>query len=587
MNYFLFHINYIKKRDLYFGVKDMLSIKKIAHGILVMGTLSQACAMEVEEKKEESKNSKTQASDQLNNPNAGKRPRIESDQSNGYLQPIGLNNLDHVSADADNKHENDMQLEIPSAQKLEIRQQHTQQQIENTWILAESFFTGKDKPQNFINAAFLYQQAAQVGSAKAQNKLGMMLWDGKGLEIDKKTAAMWFFKSAQQGYFYGQINIASAFSMGLGIPQNFSKAVYYFEQAQTQSVIQNPEAFAAACFNYAIECQEGRQEGRSGAVDNDTAIRYLKKAIDNGHPKAAERLRTVGTVNYIFECLCQDILAPIFYSLPLSDSLNIRLVCKPFFNMVKRPNQSLPKELEDRFICYHDGIMLDHHTIKAYLSLFPNLTKLNLQESQIQVKEWVTRLTGLTSLNLSENPVITNDELSKLKNLTCLYLNGNELISNPGIKNLTNLVELDLHGTKKISGNCLKMLTKLKTLKLGRTAGRFANLDIKILTNLTVLNLEGTTKIDNGGIENLTNLTDLNVSNTKTIDADGIEKLTNLISLTLPFTDQCKFTDGRIAVLTKLKYLHGGYTAGNADPLGGITDAVRNILPNLKWSKYS
>jgi hypothetical protein len=190
---FLFFVLIIFKNATLILEKKMLSIKKIAHGLLVLGIVSQVCAMEVEEKKSHSKSLKTLASDQLHNPNAGKWPRLED-----YGEPIDINVLDQDSENSDFSYlfESDqpgdnIQIQIPSVQELVARQQQLQrqQQIQDDLALAKAFYDGNGQPQNYINAAFYYQRAAQAGSPEAQNKLGSMLSKGKGLAVDKKKAA--------------------------------------------------------------------------------------------------------------------------------------------------------------------------------------------------------------------------------------------------------------------------------------------------------------------------------------------------------------------------------------------------------------
>jgi len=44
-----------------------------------------------------------------------------------------------------------------------------------------------------------YRKAAEQGDAKAQNNLGVMLADGRGVVKDEAQAVVWFRKAAEQG----------------------------------------------------------------------------------------------------------------------------------------------------------------------------------------------------------------------------------------------------------------------------------------------------------------------------------------------------------------------------------------------------
>ena len=61
-------------------------------------------------------------------------------------------------------------------------------------------------------AASWYLKAAKQGHAEAQNNLGLLYRDGKGVPQDKEEAFEWFSKSAMQGNKYAQYNLGNMFS---------------------------------------------------------------------------------------------------------------------------------------------------------------------------------------------------------------------------------------------------------------------------------------------------------------------------------------------------------------------------------------
>lgn len=81
----------------------------------------------------------------------------------------------------------------------------------------------------------LYQQAAKLGSAEAQNELGEIYMTGEGgLTPNFTLAVAHFNSSAGLGFERAQYNLGVAWSLGLGVPeQDDAMAVlnYFFASA--------------------------------------------------------------------------------------------------------------------------------------------------------------------------------------------------------------------------------------------------------------------------------------------------------------------------------------------------------------------
>jgi TPR repeat protein len=65
---------------------------------------------------------------------------------------------------------------------------------------------------------------AGQGDAEAQNNLGMMYANGKGVVQDDKQAAFWFRKAADQGEAMGQFNLGRMYFNGTGVPKDYVQA---------------------------------------------------------------------------------------------------------------------------------------------------------------------------------------------------------------------------------------------------------------------------------------------------------------------------------------------------------------------------
>ena len=109
-----------------------------------------------------------------------------------------------------------------------------------------------------------------------------------------------------------------------------------------------------------------------------------------------------------------------------------------------------------------------HHTQidLTFLTRFPKLTRLRIEESQLSDISALAALTGLTELNLKRNEVSDISALASLTNLTKLNLRWNQISDIAPLASLTSLTELDL-GRNEISDvSPLAALTNLTELML-------------------------------------------------------------------------------------------------------------------------
>jgi TPR repeat protein len=68
---------------------------------------------------------------------------------------------------------------------------------------------------------------AKAGDPKAQYTLGYDYYKGKGIAQDYAQAAVWWRKSADQGFAYAQNNLGVLYNSGKGVPQSFSEAYFW------------------------------------------------------------------------------------------------------------------------------------------------------------------------------------------------------------------------------------------------------------------------------------------------------------------------------------------------------------------------
>ena len=90
-------------------------------------------------------------------------------------------------------------------------------------------------PPNYEKAlAYLKKSAEESEDADAQNALGSMYSEGRGVAQDFAKAAEYFERSAIQGNMYAQNSLGRIYEMGFGREKDLSKAFYWYKQASEQ-----------------------------------------------------------------------------------------------------------------------------------------------------------------------------------------------------------------------------------------------------------------------------------------------------------------------------------------------------------------
>ena len=90
---------------------------------------------------------------------------------------------------------------------------------------------------------YWYRKAAEQGYALAQNNLGAMYREGKGVPQDDKQAVHWYQKAAEQGHAIAQYNLGVMYANGQGVLQNNIKAYMWFNLARYNGYKNTKSAF--------------------------------------------------------------------------------------------------------------------------------------------------------------------------------------------------------------------------------------------------------------------------------------------------------------------------------------------------------
>jgi TPR repeat protein len=210
------------------------------------------------------------------------------------------------------------------------------------------YYTGQGFPQNLPEALKWLSLAAKNGNKNAQFLLAEMYSDGQGVELNLSVAKEWYEKSAKQGhegaqkkldklnsswdmpykqltvadvagkvidgdaYFVSAANSAQSgdakaqfelgvmYFKGFGMPQDYMKALDFFEKASNQGHERAkeyiPKTYFALGSDYFSEDAGERQ-------DDQEAFKWFSKAAELGH---AQSQYIVGLMYYFGEGIPKD-----------------------------------------------------------------------------------------------------------------------------------------------------------------------------------------------------------------------------------------------------------------------------------------
>ena len=78
------------------------------------------------------------------------------------------------------------------------------------------------------------RKAATQGHAVAQTQLGLMYYNGDGVERDYAEALDWFRKAAEQGHARAQRMLGLRYASGEGVKQDYAEALNWYRKAAAQ-----------------------------------------------------------------------------------------------------------------------------------------------------------------------------------------------------------------------------------------------------------------------------------------------------------------------------------------------------------------
>lgn len=127
-------------------------------------------------------------------------------------------------------------------------------------------------------------QRAETGNPDAQNQLGVLYSEGRGVPQNYLEAKDWFKKAADQGHAGAQVNLGTLYSLGQGATFSDHMALFWFQKAADQ---RNALAFAKLGMMY--------ERGRGVPQSLVEAHMWYNLSVAYGEKRSAEARNAVAT----------------------------------------------------------------------------------------------------------------------------------------------------------------------------------------------------------------------------------------------------------------------------------------------------
>jgi len=134
--------------------------------------------------------------------------------------------------------------------------------------------------QKKYNLAFIiFKPLAEQGNRIAQNYIGSLYAEGKGVKQDYAQAAKWYRKAAKQGHRSAQSSLGYLYDVGKGVKQDYAQAAKWYRKAAEQG---SPSAQNSLGYLYDV--------GKGVKQDYSQAAKWYRKAAEQGHRSAQNNL---------------------------------------------------------------------------------------------------------------------------------------------------------------------------------------------------------------------------------------------------------------------------------------------------------
>lgn len=157
-------------------------------------------------------------------------------------------------------------------------------------------------------------ERAEAGDAKAQNELGDVFFEGKGVSIDLTEAVKWYIKATEQGNADAQKNLGNCYYNGKGVAKDLTKAKELYIKAAEQG---NIEAQNNLKEHFSLTVEQIKEEKENNKIYSQKDVevqpqfpggeKLLKKylSINMRYPTVSQEMGEQGRVMVTF-VVCRD-----------------------------------------------------------------------------------------------------------------------------------------------------------------------------------------------------------------------------------------------------------------------------------------
>lgn len=105
--------------------------------------------------------------------------------------------------------------------------------------LARGYIAGRGLPRDYDKAVQILPQAIGHDDGLGENCMGAILEYGWGKPMNPSEAVAWYQKAAELGFAGGQCNLARCYANGIGIPVNAAEAARWYLKAAEQGHVES------------------------------------------------------------------------------------------------------------------------------------------------------------------------------------------------------------------------------------------------------------------------------------------------------------------------------------------------------------
>lgn len=263
------------------------------------------------------------------------------------------------------------------------------------------------KEEKYSQALPYLEKAAEQNDPIGNYYLGIMYYDGVGVTQDFIKALKYFEKAAEYTD-YAYLWIGRFYYGGKGVTQNYTKAFEYYKKAADVGIKESQHQIGEMYYN-----------GKGVAQDYTKAFEYFKKAADKG---LKESLTDIGLMYYYGEGRPQDYIKAREYFKKAAEQNDARgIFC---IGWMYEKGQGMDRNLSTAFSWYKKAAELNYSSAQCRLGYYYENGWVVAEDIE-KAKEWYKKAADGGDQE-AQKMLSTLDNRQKSISATDLYYKGNE-----------------------------------------------------------------------------------------------------------------------------------------------------------------